>query len=200
MAEMVTHTFFLPMPDNLIHVNAALQALNIAIRMHPGKKYPSNARSFFVEDGKTNLTGGLEVRRGYFQSLRPSIGRILLNLDISAAVFYRSGPLTGIALDFLGIPGNRADLLARISDHERRRLAKFLHLVKIVKRDGKSKPQSVQAVVGSADSILFQHETYGNITVAAFFKRHRNVTLQFPKHPCVKVRATARSSFRELVE
>ncbi|OBT77828.1 hypothetical protein VF21_03237 [Pseudogymnoascus sp. 05NY08] len=49
----------------------------------PGNRYPE------VQD----LGKGLSALRGYFRSARPSTGRILVNVNVSHAVFFKPGPL-----------------------------------------------------------------------------------------------------------
>jgi hypothetical protein len=49
-------------------------------------KYPFNIRSFFTDQECKRIGGGLELWRGYFQSVRPAIGRILINIDISTGM------------------------------------------------------------------------------------------------------------------
>ncbi|KAF6748934.1 eukaryotic translation initiation factor 2C 2 [Ephemerocybe angulata] len=171
-------------------VQMSEMALNIAIRMLPRKKYPSNARSFFIEDGKKALGAGLEVRRGYFQSLRPAIGRLLLNLDISAAVFYKPGPLIGTCLEFLGVPGGRVELLSPargLRDSDLKRLAKFVHgMVITTRHTGKSRTHRVTGIAQPPSSVKFKHDKFGNIDVVQYFKKQYNITLQYPGIVCVK--------------
>jgi eukaryotic translation initiation factor 2C len=108
-----------------------MQALNIAIRMLPRKKYPANSRSFFTPEGRESLGSGIEVWRGYFQSLRPSIGRLLLNVDISAAAMYRSGPLIDLCMEFLGLSSIVQLLPRNLSEAQKRSLSNFLQPVLI---------------------------------------------------------------------
>jgi eukaryotic translation initiation factor 2C len=54
--------------------------------MEPTMKYPFNIRSFFTDQECKRIGGGLELWRGYFQSVRPAIGRILINIDISTGM------------------------------------------------------------------------------------------------------------------
>lgn len=59
--------------------------------MEPTQHYPFNVRSFFTDREKKHLGVGLEVWRGYFQSVRPGIGRLLINIDISTGLVRQSG-------------------------------------------------------------------------------------------------------------
>ncbi|EEB97232.1 hypothetical protein MPER_03493, partial [Moniliophthora perniciosa FA553] len=76
-------------------VLSAMTALNIIIRMKSmsdcrktiaEQKIFSQGRFFFSERGKASLGPGYEVWRGYFQSIRPGMGQMYLNVDTSAAV------------------------------------------------------------------------------------------------------------------
>ena len=78
------------------------QALNIAIRMEPSVRYPSNKYCFFTAQETRSIGAGIVLWRGYFQSLRPAIDRMLINIDISTGAMYRSGGLIDLALEFLG--------------------------------------------------------------------------------------------------
>lgn len=49
---------------------------------------------------------------GYFQSVRPAIGHMLINVDISTGMMYKDGPLINLCLEFLGQPGNNPNLLS----------------------------------------------------------------------------------------
>lgn len=157
--------------------------------MLPRKKYTSNARSFYTPDGKMALGKGLDVYRGHFQSLRPSIGRLLINVDVTSAVFYRSGPLAPVCMDILGMPLQELNTPARaFSDANKRRLESFLRTVKVVTtHTGKARTHAIQGLVQPA-SATFNHQEFGKITIANYFKRQYNITLRNPAFPCVKVR------------
>lgn len=50
------------------------------------------------------LGGGLEAIRGYFASVRTSVNRILVNVNVATGAFYRSGALLDVMKDFTGGP------------------------------------------------------------------------------------------------
>ncbi|KAK3055417.1 hypothetical protein LTS18_011795, partial [Coniosporium uncinatum] len=82
---------------------AAIQALNIVLG-----KY-SSARGYQIGGGQSDkryyplpghalceqvdLTGGLQALRGYYLSTKAAVGRIILNVNVSAAAFYPPVPL-----------------------------------------------------------------------------------------------------------
>ncbi|TEB32207.1 Piwi-domain-containing protein [Coprinellus micaceus] len=145
-------------------VQMAEMALNISMRMVPQKKYASNARSFFTTDG-----------------------RLLVNVDVSSAVFYSAGPLHFVCMDFLGLPQAELNRPAQaFSPANKKKLESFLRTVKVVTRHtGHAKTHAVQGL-GQPASVTFNHEQWGKITVANYFKRQYNVNLRSIAFPCVK--------------
>ncbi|KFZ01526.1 hypothetical protein V501_09952 [Pseudogymnoascus sp. VKM F-4519 (FW-2642)] len=88
--------------DNRMQV---IQSLNILLG-HYAQSDPltttiaSNKHFLFGDDKpgnrylvEHNLGKGLTALRGYFRSARPSTGRILVNVNVSHAVFFKPGPL-----------------------------------------------------------------------------------------------------------
>ncbi|GLB35650.1 putative argonaute family protein [Lyophyllum shimeji] len=66
-----------------------IMALNVVIRMDPSERLPFNVRSFFTDRETKNLGGGIVLWRGYFQSVRPGLGHMLVNVDISTGMMYQ---------------------------------------------------------------------------------------------------------------
>ncbi|KAG8685127.1 pre-mRNA-splicing factor cwc22, partial [Ceratobasidium sp. 395] len=86
--------------DNV--VLTALMALNVALRHEPISKYTFNTRSFFLPAGKKPVPMGLELWPGVFQSIRPAVNSMHINIDTSTGVIYKPGPVVEHALAFLG--------------------------------------------------------------------------------------------------
>jgi len=70
--------------------------------MNPILKYPFDKRSFYTRQDRKDIGHGLELWRGIFQSVRPTINRLILNIDLKAGVMYKEGPLLSLCLDFFG--------------------------------------------------------------------------------------------------
>ncbi|KAK2460730.1 hypothetical protein APHAL10511_007200 [Amanita phalloides] len=174
------------------NVLTAIMALNVVIRMEPIQKYPFNVRSFFTPEGKKAVGGGLELWRGYFQSLRPSMGRLIVNVDTSTGMMYRAGPLIELCLEFLGHPG-RPELLSPAKgfpDRERLKLQKFINNLKVQISTGTSGPPKFGVIRGisrfGADKITFDHN--GTRTnVAQYFRQKFNRPLRYPDMVCVEI-------------
>jgi len=172
-------------------VLTAIMALNVVIRMEPNQKYPFNVRSFFTPQGKRAVGGGLELWRGFFQSLRPSVGRLIVNVDTSTGMMYRAGTLIDLCLDFLGQQDPLVLSPAKgFPDRERIRLSKFIKNVKVKIETKTSGPQRYRSIQGmsrtGADQTMFDHNGT-QMSVAQYFKQQLNQPLRFPSLPCVEV-------------
>jgi len=177
-------------------VLTALMALNVVIRMDPNNKYPFNSRSFFTPKETKMIGGGIELWRGYFQSVRPSIGRLLINVDISTGMMYRHGTLIELCLDFFGrlsANANAAALLsAQMPDRERLRLEKFIRGMRVTTSHTNGNRGSTPRVIKNlsrhgANQLFFEMNGHGRMSVAQYFQQHANRPLRFPQMLCVEV-------------
>lgn len=161
--------------------------------MYPMAHHPYNSRSFFTRNNFLNLGGGLEVWRGYFQSLRPTIGRLLINVDISSALFYKPGLLLRVAVDNIlsrnpGKPDSPELLNSRtMPPRERLELQRFLLNMRIEVTTSKGKKMATIKGLSTegADARTFSKDG-AEITVANYFKA-TNRTLKYPQLLLVKV-------------
>ena len=171
------------------------QALNIVVRMEPSLHYPSNKNSFFPIQEPRPIGGGIELWRGYFQSVRPAIGRMLINVDISTGVMYRFGSFIDLALDFLGRAGTPNALSSHhgLPDRERLRLQQFISGIKVATPHLQN-PNRLRLVKkltrDSARDHTFETGDGQTMTVLEHFRDILNITLQFPDLICVEVRTT----------
>ncbi|KAJ3529107.1 hypothetical protein NM688_g7899 [Phlebia brevispora] len=181
------------------HDNAvltAITALNVVVRMAPTLNYPFNVRSFFTDREKQDIGNGLVLWRGYFQSVRPAIGRMLINIDISTAAMYKDGSLKDVCADFFK-RGNRPFddrlLFSRtLPPRERLRLQRFLYGIRIttIGPDGQlgKTPRVLKRLSeASARDHRFTLREGGTMTVMEYFQKTYNRTLQWPDFPCVEV-------------
>ncbi|KAG6827800.1 hypothetical protein H0H92_010435 [Tricholoma furcatifolium] len=175
-------------------VLTAIMALNVVVRMDPSEKYPFNVRSFFTNRETRDIGSGFVLWRGYFQSVRPGIGRMLLNVDISTAMMYKSGRLPDLCLEFLGQAGKNPSVLAPargFPDRERLRLQRFLSGLKITTAHTPGTRPNVPRVIkkltaAGADGLHFNFN--GTMkSVADYFRTEKNRPLQFPGVICVEV-------------
>ncbi|KAI8935159.1 hypothetical protein NX059_007752 [Plenodomus lindquistii] len=103
-----------------------IQALNVIMGHGPGndlniataggnKHYPFGSHS---QVQIQELGSGLQALRGYFSSVRTSVNRILVNVNVATGAFYKAGPLVEVMREVGGgsSPAN---------DFQHRRLAAF---------------------------------------------------------------------------
>ena len=165
--------------------------------MEPNLVYPSNGRSFFIDSETRDIGGGIVLWRGYFQSVRPAIGRMVINFDISTGATYMPGPLIDLALAVLGRPGNPNALAPRqgLPDRERIRLQRFITPgLKITtsydQRDSRQapRPRAIKRLSKEgARDLTFELPGGQTTTVAAYFRRKLHQPLRFPDVICVEV-------------
>ncbi|KAI0734018.1 argonaute-like protein [Fomitopsis betulina] len=180
-------------------VLTAITALNVVIRMQPSLTHPFNARSFFTDAETKDVGGGIVLWRGYFQSIRPAIRRMLINVDISTAAMYREGPLLNVCLAFLGLrqpqelaPGQR------FGERERLKLRRFLSNVRVnvqalkpaqpqTGARGNRRPRVVRGITkGTAAGISFDRNGQ-KITIAQYYQQVYNYRIKFPNIVCAEV-------------
>ncbi|KAG9122737.1 hypothetical protein FRC07_000749, partial [Ceratobasidium sp. 392] len=178
--------------DNV--VLTALMALNVALRHEPISKYTFNTRSFFLPAGKKAVPMGLELWPGVFQSIRPAVNSMHINIDTSTGVIFKPGPVIEHALAFLG-RNQVADLslrgrLGARDLHSLQSRLKSLRIA-ITYLDGKKPEKSIQGLTNTgAGSTMFESNGQ-NISVAQYFQRTYRKTVRYPDIPCVKISSKA---------
>ncbi|KAH9951622.1 argonaute-like protein [Amylocystis lapponica] len=179
-------------------VLTAITALNVVIRMEPTMKYPFNVRSFFTNQETKDIGSGIELWRGYFQSVRPAVGKMLINVDISTGTMYKPGPLIGLCLEFLGQRDPHVLAPTRgFPDRERTRLQRFISGIRVTTTSPGQQPQAgrgartprVVRKISSfgANGLTFTMRDGASMTVAQYFQRTYNYTLRYPDIICVEV-------------
>lgn len=82
---------------------SAIQALNIILAKPPsnnGTIIPLGRSKFFVQEARpADLGRGLMALRGYYSSIRPSINRILCNVNVCMTAFYKYTLFHFVALE-----------------------------------------------------------------------------------------------------
>uniref|UniRef100_A0A8H8CLR0 Argonaute-like protein n=1 Tax=Psilocybe cubensis TaxID=181762 RepID=A0A8H8CLR0_PSICU len=185
-------------------VLTAITALNVVIRMAPTMAYPFNVRSFFTSRETRDIGSGISLWRGYFQSVRPGIGQMLINIDISTATMYKGGPLLVVCCEYLGKTNPNFLAQHTLSERERYRLHKFIQGVRVVTNQpigahpaagGRNEP-TPRVVKGlsikSARMEYFTLRDGRSLSVADYFKQTMNRPLQFPDCLCVEVGSGAK--------
>ncbi|KAF7789470.1 hypothetical protein EIP86_000416 [Pleurotus ostreatoroseus] len=178
------------------HDNAvltAITALNVVVRMQPSLSYPFNVRSFFTPAETSDLGNGLILWRGYFQSIRPGIEKMLVNIDISTTAMFKPGPVKELAKEFFYRSRRITERdLSALSARDRLQLQRFLYGVRVVTRMPNGQLSKVARVLKRiSDKGARNHEFAlregGTMTVMAYFEKTYNRPLEFPDLPCVEV-------------
>ncbi|OBZ91340.1 Protein argonaute 1 [Choanephora cucurbitarum] len=168
----------------------AIMVLDVLIRHLPSSVHTTVGRSFFTPNDKKPLPNGAEVWQGYYQSARPTIGKMMINIDVSATAFYESGPLPEVVAKILG--RRSLDELRRgIPPREMSKLEKILKTLRIqvVHRGEKRLKYKINKLTPSpAEKTTFKDEAGNEITVANYFAKQYNKRLNFPFLPCVVVK------------
>ncbi|RPD77221.1 argonaute-like protein [Lentinus tigrinus ALCF2SS1-7] len=179
-------------------VLTAITALNVAVRMQPSLDFPFNARSFFTNRETKDIGGGIVLWRGYFQSVRPAIGRMLINVDITTGFMYKPGRLLDLALDYLGKTRADPNFLAPtrgLPERERLRLQRFLSGVRIqvyipgrdLSGSAHRNPRPVYKLTPvGAKNLSFKNRDGITTNVMEYFQSVHNYTLRFPDVICVE--------------
>ncbi|KAI0696653.1 argonaute-like protein [Cerioporus squamosus] len=179
-------------------VLTAITALNVVIRMQPSLDYPFNVRSFFTNRETKDIGGGIILWRGYFQSVRPAISRLLINVDITTGFMYKPGSMLDTALDFIGRQRD-PNLLAPsrgFPGRELLRLQRFLSGVRVLMQiPGRApaagpasrnpRPVAKLTPVG-ANQLSFTNREGVTLTVAQYFQTAHNYTVRYPDVVCVQ--------------
>ncbi|KAH0342200.1 Piwi-domain-containing protein, partial [Aureobasidium melanogenum] len=162
---------------------------------------------------QVDITGGLQALRGYYASVRTSSNRILVNLNVTSAAFYKPGPLTDLVSECVGgYAGQapRAQDLVRAEAFIRMLRVKTDYLKALdangkPKKDAQGRPQTVpgfKSVVGlaprprngDARTVTFSwtdpknpQAAARNVSVFDYFKNQHGITLQHPDLPVLNV-------------
>ncbi|KAG0352789.1 eukaryotic translation initiation factor 2C, 2, partial [Gamsiella multidivaricata] len=197
------HRFLLgktPVTNNIL---TSIMALDQVIRHKPSMLYVTVGRAFYTPASRQTLAGPLEAWRGYYQSVRPGLGRMLINVDTSATAFYQSGSLLEIIVKILGLrspddlrrtsqPVNwikveRMIKGLRITVEHRQRSPRSVKILGLTKKSARESTfvMSVEArgCTGAASQV--------EIDIATYFKQTYNMTLNYPMLPCVTVGKSA---------
>ncbi|KAA8894528.1 ribonuclease H-like domain-containing protein [Sphaerosporella brunnea] len=171
----------------------AVQALNILLAKFPRDQpdiVPLGGNRFFVvrKELECDLRGGLVARKGFYSSIRPSIGRMLVNVNVCTKAFYKTGPLVELIAAYLGGPKGQAP-----TQNQFRNLQTFLKGLRVSDSYGRNKKRRVRTInfLGSAPKdVKFVVEdavkgTRSETNVQAFFLKEFERRLDYPNLPTI---------------
>lgn len=113
--------------------DVTMNMLNLCLQSTPRMKDPQifNAKSFFTPNNKRSSPRirPIELWRGYFQSVRPTLSKIIVNVDVTVGVVIPPLRLDQICADYLGL--NNARGLSRLERPAIAKLRLFLKGLKV---------------------------------------------------------------------
>ncbi|KAI8818718.1 Piwi domain-containing protein [Fimicolochytrium jonesii] len=187
-----------PEDETALH---ATTALSTVLRHVPGLTFVTAGANFYSPEDRTHISGGLEIWRGYHQSIRVMMaGHLGVNVDVAATVF-RQGEVSLLELlqnAFRARDMN--DLQALIKNIGpvalRSKLTsefKGANVVTTHRPDMKQRFNIGSFSRDSADTYLF--EVGGKkVSVAQYFQSQYNMKLQYPFLP-VALKSNGKSAF-----
>lgn len=189
-----------------------IQALNVIMAHGPSSDRniaTAGGNKFYPFQGHPQLQmaplgGGLDALRGYFTSVRTSVNRILVNVNVATGAFYKSGPLLDVMRDYCN--GSSPQNVGQY-----RKMATFVRKLRfetnyIVDTDKSGKPKKkangqpltkrkVHTITDlsrfdqNATNMTFQqvgtNGVVSQVSIQAYFKIKYNITLAKPQAPLV---------------
>lgn len=179
-----------------------IQALNVLMTHGPSsndgittaggnKFYPYGSHPHVQQ---ADLGSGLQALRGYFTSVRTSVSRLLVNVNVATGAFYKPGPLLDLMKEFTGGP-------PPASDHQQRKLTAFVRLLRFetnylpdrkVKGQTKRKQHVITALSSfgknSSNTTFDVTDKSGKrlkVSIQEHFRKTYNIVLKVPQAPMV---------------
>ncbi|KAF8162674.1 argonaute-like protein [Crassisporium funariophilum] len=176
-------------------VLTTLTAYNVVIRMKPNLDYPFNKRSFYTPQERRDIGGGIELWRGIFQSVRPTLGRLIVNVDLATGMMYKEGPLINLCISFAGRPPNTNPNLfsptGGLPEYQRIKLQKFLVGLRVLVSTTGAKPRVIRGLSKEGASQLHFTDHEGKRMSVAQYFQGLGRPLQYPSVICVQIGTSA---------
>ncbi|KAJ7043239.1 argonaute-like protein [Mycena alexandri] len=162
----------------------AINLLQLLIRQTSNQNNPTNnGRAFFSDIGKKSLQNtGIELWRGFFQSVRPTIRGMIVTIDTSMAAVYESGYLIDVAMHVLNARNVRhLTLDGSQGERDLRKLQAHLKHRLIKTRTTGERTKTIHALVpGPIGRYKFEKDGQ-SITIGRYFEDAYNIKLQHPE-------------------
>ncbi|RPD74278.1 Piwi-domain-containing protein [Lentinus tigrinus ALCF2SS1-7] len=168
-----------------------LNLLQLMVCQAPNLRYGflAHARRFAVQRGAQDIGAGLSMWRAFFQSVRPALGRMLINVDRSSVPVYTPGPLIDVMVPFLGLRDQRE--LANLPRDKFAKLRVFLKGVLVrVRHRPEARAKPIADLVPQAGLEEFDKDGE-RWTVQRHFQSRWNRTVQHPEYVGVRIGQTS---------
>ncbi|TYZ64147.1 hypothetical protein PybrP1_004440 [[Pythium] brassicae (nom. inval.)] len=166
----------------------ALQALDIALRHTASSRFVVVGRNLFSPSGKKAIGEGADVWFGYFQSLRATQSKLVLNLDLAATAFVQAMSVEDYVREALQLNA----LPATFTKPQHAAFNKAISGVKvqITHRPGACRQHRVNKLSRrGADETFFEDDSGQRVSVAQYFASTYGLQLRHPRLPCLHVGA-----------
>ncbi|KAK5114408.1 hypothetical protein LTR85_010230 [Meristemomyces frigidus] len=188
-----------------------IQLFNIIMCKPPsGGARVTNAgqNRFYPHEGhpgmeKYDLGSGLQALRGYYASVRPAVGRLLLNLNVTSGAFYKPLTLSSLLTEFRGRNNEQSEGFIRMlkvraeykkDKEDKPFMVKIKTIVGFARENLSAKPQVRVKRFGNANEVKFQYTDSKmpnaqprETSVKDYFRIHHGITLQQPGLPVLNV-------------
>ncbi|CAG8510781.1 5078_t:CDS:10 [Acaulospora morrowiae] len=174
-------------------IQTILIVLNAFINSKVRAQFSSSAKkAIFIhrsQNERVFLNGGIELKKGYWQTIRPGWGKLFINIDLCATTYYPSGKLIDIIPHI--IAKSRDELRQGLTPEEIEHLSEFLKDLDVTTTyrgdRGRRKHKVFQVSARSADQCTFVAGDGRRISVAEYY-RGLGMPLEFRNLPCIVVR------------
>ena len=173
----------------------AVNAFDIVLRHLPSMQHVPVGRSFFSVPATKSypLGGGREAWLGYYQSVKPSQWKMLLNIDVSSTAFYKAQSVISFLREVLDIR-DQSELNRPLSDMERLKFMKEIKGLKIeithcgpVRRKYRVYSLTRRSPLLQTFPYTLENGQTVENSVANYFLSRYNIHLQYPHLPCLQV-------------
>ncbi|GAA5842064.1 hypothetical protein JCM5353_003490 [Sporobolomyces roseus] len=182
-------------------VGDALQALNVLFRHSPSILFPSTRTSFFpmgTAGMSVKLPQGLQLWRGFFQSVRPCQRGLQLNLDTTSGAYVQTGNLVDLLRNFANVrhPSELNISNARLQGATLISFNRLLRKVRVVVDRGSGTPIDKAKVLkltikGGLKLVSARSHHFDvngtQMSVETFFRNTYGTQLNFPDLPLLEV-------------
>ncbi|KAI5827015.1 ribonuclease H-like domain-containing protein [Schizophyllum commune] len=164
----------------------ALQVINLLqliIRQHSNNlmKPAVNAKAYFTNKDRHVFQGTpIELWRGYFQSVRPTIGRLLINIDTTVAPFIAPGGVIDFMLSIIG-SNNVAHLAIPETHPNFQRLSRAVKNLQITVKFNKAPTKIIRGLEPRAGHFTFHNDQKGrSMSVQSHYHRAHGYRMAYP--------------------
>jgi eukaryotic translation initiation factor 2C len=163
-------------------VTHATQCLSVVLRYVPSLLFVPVGSNFFTPEGRVPISGGMEVWRGYHQSIREMMaGHLGINIDLASTVF-RMGGIS--ALDYVSqVCNKRVEDIGTLSRDRLSKALKGVNCITTHRGDSKVRFKIAKLSDKNSDTLVFADKDGAKVSVAEYFLKEYNYKIRFPKLP-----------------